>query len=216
MDSMLVNLRELKSELNLNGSLRQLGRSALVVDFCKKKQVIVRISPDDLTPEDRQRYTRYLVELTKAFLSLHPEIRTWSDFSRRPDTRKVHKLLFEYGIRAEVFPDIEAPVRTEGKERSPTSITLPELYEVCQIKFHFQGSFLSFKKVIQRQYGSFAEYCITKGYDINTTKWESDETALRVAHKLGSIEEIQRRSKSLYKYLVDHNLLEVVFSKKTA
>jgi hypothetical protein len=155
------------------------------------------------------------VAQTRAFLTQHKDVNDWKDFVRMPEVRRIHKMLFEYGIRAEVFPEAPAEKGASIRARSATSLTLPELYEVCQFKLHFSGSFLSFKRLIQRQYGSFAEYCLLKGYDINTTKWESDETAIRVARKIGSMENVKAKSKSLYSYINEKNLEEFIFGKKT-
>ena len=95
-------------------------------------------------------------------------------------------------------------------------VTLEELYEVYRIKFNFNGSLQSFKRQITRTYGSYAEYCLKKGYDINTTRWDSEETALRVARKLGSIEEIGRKSPSLLKYLEERKLTKKAFDEGAA
>lgn len=219
MNHLLVPLQEIKRELGFSERIAELKDSPELLRYCLKNRVIAsQVGPEDFTNRrsDRDAYTNLLVELTQNFLEIHPEIQTWQDFSSHKDTKKVHRLLFEFGVRGEVFPFETESEEKKESSKSKTSLTLPEFYELCQIQFHFGGTFESFKRHIQRQYGSFAEYCISKGYDINSTRWENDETAIRVAQKLGSLEEVLRRSKSLHKYLSDRDLLEAVFKKKAA
>ena len=74
-----------------------------------------------------------------------------------------------------------------------TRLTLEEFYELCQIQFSYDGLFGAFKKLVSKKYGSFVEYYLERGYDINNTNWENDETALRVVKKIGSTEEVKKK-----------------------
>jgi len=215
MDALLVTLNEIKKELSFEGTKEDLIKSGSVLKYCKKKNAIAKINPGDWDKKSRIEYTEFLVSHTRSYLNANPHITSWNEFSRQKDTRRIHKMLHEYGVKGELFP-LESLEEVKPKQRSKTSLTMPEFYELCQIQFHFQGSFLSFKRFIQRQYGSFAEYCIMKGYDINSTKWENDETAIRVARKLGSVEKVKEKSASLYKYLNEKDLLEQAFSENAA
>jgi len=213
VDQFIISLLEIKEAIKFEGSIEDLKESGLFVSYCKSKKLIAIVLPNHLNKKDRSEYVEYLVRIAKKYIKENTQVRSWADFQKQKDTRKVHKMLHEYGVTAELFPLECLTEQKKLSSRSKTSLTMPEFYEMCQIQFHFQGSFLSFKKFVQRQYGSFAEYCILKGYDINSSKWESDETAIRVAKKLGSINAVKEKSKSLYKYLVDRKLLEEAFPR---
>lgn len=215
MDSKLKALKDIKEAIKYEGSVTELKNDDRLLDYCFKNFVIVKLKPGDLSREQREKYIDFLVEMTKDHITSRPEVTTWDDFKKLPDTKKVHGMLHEFGVKGEVFPYEKNKVDTQSPERSKTSLTLDEFYELCQVQFNYNGSLGSFKKFIAKQYGSFAEYCIIKGYDVNNTKWENDETALRVARKLGSRDAIAKRSKSLLKYLEDKELLSEVFLSKT-
>ena len=215
MDNLIIKLSDVKAALQFQGTIEKFKSSKELINYCCKHGFIAIVTPGYLSKELREVYTIHLVELTKSFILRNPAITSRDEFAKRKDTKKVNKLFFEYGVTAEIFPQ-EIESDTPVEIRSKTSLKMKEFYEVCQIQFHFEGSFLSFKKFIQRQYGSFAEYCIQKGYDINSSKWESDETALRVARKLGSLDAVKAKSKSLYNYLVEHSLLDEAFHTKSA
>lgn len=213
MDRLVTTTHEAKEAAGFSGTSEEFKCSSALVDWCIRTGKIVRLAPQDMPKSEKERYTDFLVGVMRRYLRDNPDVTRWSDFSSRPENRKVQALFHQFGVRGEVF-GIEGFTGEElpGPERSKTNITIEEFYEVCQIQFHYQGSLGSFKKLIARKYGSFAEYCITKGYDINGTKWESDETALRVARRLGSIEAIQARARTLYKYLLDRGMLDKVFT----
>lgn len=213
MDDKLRSLKEVKEALAYEGSLTQLKSDEKLLNFCFKNCVIVKLSPSSLTPEQREKYTDFLVSLTKEFLEENSEIKDWTDFKQRNDTRKIHKYLYEVGVTGEVLPYEPVTEESLKQDKTKTSLTVEEFYELCQIQFHFNGTLSSFKRILAKEYGSFAEYCILKGYDINKTKWENDETAIRVARQLGSIDEVKIRSKSLFKYLTDKKLFDETLFK---
>ena len=62
--------------------------------------------------------------------------------------------------------------------------------------------------------GHFCRAPKSRGYDINGTKWESDETAIRVACKLGSLDAIEQKSISLFKYLQQRDLVDGLFQRR--
>ena len=74
----------------------------------------------------------------------------------------------------------------------------------------FQGSHSSLKKQIQNKYGSLAEFCLEFDLAINATCWEKEETAIRVAKKIGSLDRIQVRSQSLFNFLQKEGLIEKI------
>jgi hypothetical protein len=216
MDKKLKTLKEIKQALAYEGKLSDLKGDEKLLNFCFKNCVIVKLQPSDLNRDQKEKYTNFLVALTKEYLQEKPEISSWEAFRQQSDTKKSHGFLHEFGIKGEVFPFGENEVKESPITRPKTSLTLQEFYEMCQIQFHYSGTYSAFNRMIARQYGSFAEYCILKGYDINSTKWDSDETALRVATKLGSLEAVKQRSKSLLKYLEENDLVEVAFPKRSA
>lgn len=212
MDSLLKPLKDIKEIINFKGHVKDMTRIDNFHKLCKKHKIIPNnLKPSMIPAENRNAMTDLLVELTHKFV-LENKIDSWEEFVSSPKTRKIAKLLFEFGVRGEVFP-LEEDGLSKKPEEEDRRLTFHEFYELCQIKFNFDGSFGSFKKMIEKKYGSFAEYCLLKGYDINNTKWESDETAIRIAQKIGSMEKVKSKSSSLYNYLNDKNLLKMVFLK---
>lgn len=214
MDHLLTFARDAKESSGFAGSTEEFKGSPDLVTWCIRNRRIVRISSQELSRTEKDRYTDFLVTLLREYLKANPHVTSWSDFASRPENNKVRALFHLFGVRGEVF-GVESFQGDDIPQaaRSRTNLTFEEFYEMCQIQFHYQGSFGSFKKLISKKYGSFAEYCILKGLDINGTKWESDETATRVAKKLGSIEAIKYRAASLFKYLSDRDLLDQIFSQ---
>lgn len=212
MDDLLKSLKEIKAFIKYQGSIQELAAHDALTEICRKHKIVPGSIKTSMIPKDhRDKFTDYLVEITHKFV-LKNEIDSWEEFVRHPKTRRIAKILFDFGVRGEVFP-------LEEEDKLVPSVvdkrlTINELYELCQIKFNFDGSLGSFKKMISKRYGSFGEYCLERGYDINNTKWESDETALRVAKKIGSLEKIKIKSSSLYKYLLDNNLLDKIFDQR--
>lgn len=215
MDSLIIRASDAKEFARFKGTTEEFKRSRDVVEWCIQKKQIVRLSPQDMNREERERYTDYLVSLMQSFLKENPGITSWSDFASKPENNKTAALFHQFGVRGAIF-GVESfqTDHAPAIERSRTNLTFEEFFEMCQIEFHYQGTLGSFKKMISRRYGSFAEYCINKGYDINGTKWENDETAVRVARKLGTVAEVKKRASSLYKYLTDKGLLDMAFRKE--
>jgi hypothetical protein len=208
MDLLLKKVSELKEAAKFKGTEEQFRNSEKMVTLCRKLGVIAEIrDPSKVGHDYRDDYYTHLISLTKKHLFANPEQKSWSKFCSDPANRKIHKILQEFGVRQELFTDDDEAVYNP-LQPSSRNITIEELYELCQIQFNFDGSMSSFKRYLQRTYGSFAEYCIDKGYDINSCKWESEETALRVAFRLGSVDEIKKRSSSLYNFLESKNLLK--------
>lgn len=210
MDLLLRKVSELKELAKFKGTEEKFRSSDKLVTLCRKMGVIAEIrDPAKIGRDFRDDYYTHLVALTKKHLFANPDQKCWAKFCADPANRKVHMILQEFGVRQELFSDSEVAVYTP-LQSSDRNITIEELYELCQIQFNFDGSMSSFKRYLQRTYGSFAEYCIEKGYDINSCKWETEETAMRVAHRLGSIDEIKRKSSSLYNFLESKNLLKTL------
>jgi hypothetical protein len=218
MDALVKSAKELKALSSYSGSLAQFKSSKDLVEVCRRNGFIADIKdPSTICRFAFDEYFTHLCALTKVFLFAHRELKVWKRFASHPECRKVSKIFHEIGIARSsgLFTDEEEaiydPLIPDSKR-----VTLEELYEVYRIKFNFNGSLMSFKRQLTRTYGSYAEYCLSKGYDINTTKWDSEETAIRVAKKLGSVEAIQRKSPSLLKYLEDRKLLTKVFDEGAA
>lgn len=208
MDLLLKKVSELKEAAKFKGTEDQFRSSEKLVLTCRKLGAIAEIrDPSKIHRDVREDYYIHLVALTKKHLFANPEQKSWTKFCSDPANRKIHKILQEFGVRQELFANDEEAVYSPLAPSS-RNITIEELYELCQIQFNFDGSMSSFKRYLQRTYGSFAEYCIEKGYDINSCKWESEETAMRVALRLGDIDEIKKKSSSLYNFLESKNLLK--------
>ena len=208
MDEFLIDAKELMIKCNYHGKLAHFKCSQELIDSCKKYKVIVRnIHPNHLN-NFKESYFNYLKELALEYLRKNRNIKSWESFKAISANAKVSKIFFEYGIKAEVFDKIVSYKIRLGIIESPNKITLEELFEITTIKYNYTGSLTSFRRYIEENYGSYAEYCLDKGYDINQTKWESNEAALRCAKKIGSIDAIKIKSSSLFKYLCDNNLLD--------
>lgn len=218
MDHLIKSVKDLKALASYSGSLNQFRASKDLVEVCRKNGFVADIrDPSVICKSAFDDYFTHLCALTKVFLFRHRDLKVWTRFVAHPECRKIQKIFHEIGIARSsglFTDDVEAlydPLISDSKR-----VTLEELYEVYRIKFNFDGSLQSFKRQITRTYGSYAEYCLNKGYDINTTRWDSEETALRVARKLGNFEEIQRKSPSLMKYLEDNELTKKVFDEGAA
>ncbi|KYG67624.1 hypothetical protein AZI85_17240 [Bdellovibrio bacteriovorus] len=218
MDSLVRSVAELKEMAGYKGNLAKFKSSKELVLCCRKFGVIADIKdPSDICKSSFDDYYTHLCALAKKYLFEHRDLKFWSKFATSHDNRKVHKIFHEFGVArgSGIFSE-EPDDKYDPTESNTTKITLEELYDVYQIKYNFDGSFLSFKKQIQKAYGSYAEFCLAKGLDINTTKWESDETAIRVARKLGSVDAVKEKCPSLLKYLEDKKLLREAFQESVA
>jgi hypothetical protein len=218
MDSFIRSIADLKVMAGYKGSLAQFKSSKELVKCCRANGVIADIKkPSDICKASFDEYYTHLCALAKKYLFEHRHLKYWEKFATSPTNQKVHKILHEFGVArgSGIFSD-QPEDKYDPIESNTKKITLEELYEVYQIKFNFDGSFLAFKKQIQKAYGSYAEFCLAKGLEINSTKWESDETAIRVARKLGSVETVKEKCPSLLKYLEDKKLIKVAFSDGAA
>jgi hypothetical protein len=219
MDQFLISLIEARKQSAFEGSSRQFKGSRELVEFCiKNSKIVESVHPSEMNEDYYNYYFNFLVEKTLEASKVVEDLKGIDDLKNRPSFRKVFKILWDFGVIGEIRNKHDSKANSDTKEnqRSPNSITIKELYVVYQVKENFSGSELAFKKQVQKLYGSFAEYCLVKGYDINTSKWESDETAIRVAKKLGSKAAIQAKSKSLYNYLNEKDLWNLVFEKGKA
>jgi len=214
MDSLIKSVAELKELSGYKGGINQFRRSKELVNICRREGFIADIkNPSDICKPMFDEYYTHLCALAKKYLFEHRKLKHWDKFAASPNNRKAHKILHEFGVArgSGIFSD-EPEDKYDPIESSTKKITLEELYDVYQVKYNFDGSFISFKRQLQKVYGSYAEFCLEKGLDINTTRWESDETAIRVARKLGSIAAVKEKSPSLLKYLEDKKLLNEAFS----
>ena len=205
MRRLLIDVAEAKLESKFPGSLSEFKKSKHLIEYCLSSGRIVRItSPAQINLDMFHVYHRHLLELTRRFI-IDENITSWSELENHPDTVRVVKILHEFGVRGELFNEIEA----DDKPKSSDHVTVTQLWEMAKIHHAFKGSENAFKSWLQDQYGSLAEYCLAKGLPINATNWESHETAVRVAKKLGSISAIRSRSKSLLRYLEINLLLKM-------
>ncbi len=207
MDKLLKTLKEIKDIMNFRGTINELSSLEDFTNRCKKLNLIPsNIRLTHIPREMRDDFINYLVEMTHQFV-LKNKIDSWKEFERHPGCIRISSLLFQFGVRGVIFPlEFENDIVVNHIEENK-KITLREFYQLYQIQFNYDGSFGSFKKFVEKKYGSFAEYCLLKGYDINNTKWESEETAIRVAQKIGTPNQVKLKSTSLYKYLEERNLL---------
>ena len=215
MDHLIISLTEAKTCSGFDGKTAEFKKSRELVEFCiKNNKIVDSVHPSEMNDGLFNFYFNHLLNMTRTIVSHLTDFNGIDDLKNRPAFRKSFKILWEFGVIGEIRNHSEGSSKLfEDQKRSATSITIKELYEVALVQLSFSGSELAFKKQVQRLYGSFAEYCIEKGYDINTTKWESNETALRVAKKIGSIEAVKNKSKSLYKYLLENNLTGEAFDE---
>ncbi|MGE3759147.1 MAG: hypothetical protein AB7H97_15395 [Pseudobdellovibrionaceae bacterium] len=218
MDSLIRSVSELKEMSGYRGNVTQFRSSKELITYCRANGLIADIKkPSDICNSAFDEYYTHLCALAKKYLFEHRHLKHWDKFAASAKNRKAHKILHEFGVArgSGIFSD-EPEDKYDPVETTTKKITLEELYDVYQIKFNFDGSFLSFKKQIQRTYGSYAEFCLAKGLDINNTKWESDETAIRVARKLGSAAVVKEKCPSLLKYLEEKKLFKEAFSEGAA
>jgi hypothetical protein len=211
MDQQLISIREIQKLEEVRGNRDDFVKSDEFLKICSKHKAIPRdLKKSSLNKTKRDLYIDYLVSLTQEYIDEN-SIVSWDHFKSKDNTRRVAKLLFEFGVPGEVNYYGCSESKTENSEEL-TKLTFKEFYELCQIQFNYEGSYGSFKKMVSKKYGSFAEYCLERGYDINNTKWENDETAVRVAEKIGSLEDIKTKSNSLYKYLLENGLTKRLVS----
>lgn len=213
MDEYLRTVQELKELSGFKGNLKQFKSSKELVVFCRKNQLIADIKhPEDICKAAKEDYFVHLSAMTKKYLFENKSLKQWEKFKSHPKNRKIHKILFEFGVYADLFSD-EPEDKYDPVTPNSKKLTLEEIYEIYHYKYNFDGTFASFKRQITTLYGSYAEYCLEKGYDINNTKWESDEIALRVAIKIGNSKDVQKKCPSLLKYLEEHKLIKQAFKK---
>ena len=215
MDSLIKSVQELKELSGYKGGLKQFRSSSDLVVFCRKNQLIADIKdPADICKNCSDDYYTHLTALTKKYLFENKDMKSWEKFASNPENRKAHKILHEFGVRGELFSE-KSDDEYDPITPNATRITIEDLHEIYQIKFNYEGSLQTFKKQIWRMYGSYAEFCLEKGYDINNVRWEPD-FATRVANKIGSKNAIQKRCPTLWKYLVENNLTKTLFKNEAA
>lgn len=215
MDSLIRSIQELKMLSGYKGGLKQFRSSSDLVLFCRKNQLIADIKdPADICKNCSDEYYTHLTALTKQYLFKNKEMKSWEKFASNPENRKAHKILHEFGVRGELFSE-RSDDEYDPIAPNKTRITIEDLHEIYQIKFNYEGSLQTFKKQIWRMYGSYAEFCLEKGYDINNVRWEP-EFAIRVANKIGSKEEILKKCPTLWKYIEENKLNSILFIKNVA
>ncbi len=216
LDSCLKNLIEVKREMNFKGSNKELLVSIELIDYCVNHKLILKnASKSDFNKKMyEEKYYPHLLRLGWEFLLSKEHLSNADELMRQPGCRKAGKVLWNHGVFGDLREQFTAYQRDKSekfKAKHRPSLTLSQLYEICQIYHGFEGSESSFRRHIQRTYGSFAEYCLQKGYDINASKWEDPEAALRVAKKFESFEALKYGCPSLLKFLQDKDLLRMVF-----
>lgn len=218
MDSLIRSVADLKDLASYKGSLKQFRSSRELVDTCRRHGLIADIkNPAEICKSAFDDYFTHLCALAKKYLFEKRHLKVWSKFASDPGCRKASKIFHEIGVaRSSGLFVEEEDVEYDPRLPDSKRVTLEELYEVYRIKFNYAGSLAAFRRQIMRLYGSYAEYCLAKGYDINTTKWDSEETAIRVAKKLGSPAEIQKQCPSLWKYLEERKLASKLFKDGAA
>lgn len=206
MNKQLIELKDAKDEAGFEGSLSEFKKSKELVQFCIKNKKIVRVtSPTQMNLDFFHEYHAHLMNIARSFVKSE-KIDSWALLEAHPEMGKVTKILHDFGVRAELFDAV--PI--DDKESEEPEVTVNNLWTLAKIHYGFKGSETSFKSWLQDQYGSVAEYCLIKNLPINVKKWESQSTAIRVAKKLGSVNNIKIRSKSLFRYLESEGLLSEI------
>jgi hypothetical protein len=216
MDHLIISIKQIHAQTREQITIGEYKGSSQLVNACIRLKVIAKgASAQSFLKSDRDRYTTFLESLARDYLAAHPNVKSWDAFKVVSENRAVAKIFFDYGVKNSVFDNLgEQKSGHQSVERK--RVTVEDLHEICVIRFNFTGSIVSFKRMIEDHFGSYAEYCITKGYELNQSKWDDREAAIRCAKKLGSLEEIRDRSASLYKFIVDNDLQDVVINRKTA
>ena len=203
MDSYLIELKDALEQSGFNGTQSKFKKSRELIDFCIEEKKVVRVtSPQQLNMEFFFDYHKHLLNLARKFIK-NNGIDSWEDLMARQDMSKSSKILHEFGIRAELFD----PIEEEVEEAEENKISMTEIFDLAYVHLGFSGSETALKNRIQKDFGSVAEFCLEKGLPINATKWEDEQVAVRVAKKLGSLEVIRSKSKSLIKFLKSNDLL---------
>jgi hypothetical protein len=217
MDSMLKTLTEVRRAMGFKGTNGELLISEELIYFCVENQIILKSvkSKDMDSVLYEEKYYPFLLNSAWKQLASLKHLDDADQLRSEPGYQKVAKVLWDHGVFGDLrerFKKYREDENASIKVKQQPKITLAEVHLNCQIYHGYTGSYSAFMKHIQRTYGSFAEYCLQKGYDINTTKWGDKDTALRVARKIGSEVEIKHQSPSLYKFLIENGLLENLFN----
>jgi hypothetical protein len=216
MDSKIKDLKVLKIARGHAGTLKDFKGSLEMVEICEQMQAIAKSVLHGAIKREpvglKDRYTNHLCRLATAFLKENPSVRSWDDFRALSCSRQSWKVLWDFGVKSAVFDAVESAAENTEKRPTRTRVTVEEVYELCRIRFNYSGSLTAFRRQITEHYGSFAEYCLQKGYDLNQTKWEDKATAMRCARKIGTAEAIKSRSVTLFNYLNENRLLELLRS----
>ena len=208
MESLLECLSEIKRKVNFKGSNTDFKKSKELLDYCIERKVIVGVSsPSQLNLEYYHDYLDHLKGLTEEYLKSRPHIKDRHELISQPEVGgKVAKILHEFGVLGELFRSSEEKHEADIEG----AVTLRHIWELVRVHMGFNGSEASFKRWMQREWGSVAEFCLEQGLAINATHWDSPETAIRVARKIGTPSEIKKKSPALYKYLNKNELLSSV------
>jgi hypothetical protein len=216
MDEMLITLTEARRALGFDGTNSELLKTEELIHFCVENQFILKsVKKSDLHSKlYEEKYYPFMLKAAWQHLIKLEHIEDADQLKSEPGYQKVSKVLWSHGV----FGDLRDKLKEYKKEQATRhavaeqpKLTLAELHEICQIYHGYEGSYSAFARHIQRTYGSFAEYCLQKGYDVNTTKWEDQDAAVRVAKKIGDPMKIKYKSPSLLKFLKDKGLLEKLF-----
>lgn len=207
MDELIKPLSSVRREANFSGTNTEFKASRELIEYCIANKIIVsQVHPAEINKDFFNDYFAFLLNLSLDHLSTSP-VEEIEMLESLEGFRKSYKILWEFGVIADLKRKLGvSESKQKVSQRSDTALTMEQFYELCKAQFGYAGSFGSFKKYVQKIYGSFAEYCLMKGYDINATKWEDEAVAIRVVEKLGSPEVVQVKSPSLYKFIVENDL----------
>ncbi|MDE0119823.1 MAG: hypothetical protein OXM55_07435 [Bdellovibrionales bacterium] len=207
MNSLICKTSDIKKELNYKGILNDFKKSEELINYLIEKRKIVSIAnPHQINKSLFKVYSNHLFKLTKEYCEAK-NIKSWEHFCAQPETNKVTKILWSFGIKGAYFSSLEEQSNTL-EQSTDESISLEDIHYIAEVHYGFKGSTKALQSQLQRDYGSVAEFCLEYGLPLNASSWEKSETAIRVAKKIGSISQIEKKSPSLLKFLETHKLLE--------
>jgi hypothetical protein len=204
-----ISLTEALKRSGYDGRKNDFLGSGQFLIWCRTNVVLIRLIPGQLRKEHRIDYIQYLDQMIRSSFGDFSQFDDWNHFATQENNVNIANLVQEFGLRSTFFKETQGSnTRIDySKETSDKRITIQEVYEAACVKLGYNGTLGSFKTYISHHYGSFAEYCVGKGYDVNECKWQNKKTAMRVAKMFSGKKEIQARAPGLYAYLKRQHLL---------